>query len=746
MQSSRAQMGRMMDVIQNRVVVWGGLYAVVLTAFVASITWGFDETEPAEVGLRGLISAETPDDLSEEEWQELAGNWKQWSIDAAAEVQKFYEAEDLDLAGQREVIANLNSKLDVMKRALADRRYQSIFDELVTLYGRLSRRVAMAEAALDTLQLDAKSVKAARIESAGTNLAKAVDKLRAYLKPIEGGTAWLPYIQAEKLTKQTAPGQSPDKAIGLLEGVQKKFQAKDKLGDQQRKFISRAQFAAVEAAIGTYLNVAKQKPKTVDVRKLRDELTALFEALQEYEETNSRVAAANAGQALEAIRGLSLDDGERIDAALSSHYVNFNLRVVASEDFLNRLLGEERTEQGEVRDYILQADVYGEQTTTATAGVDVKQSDNGALFDVTLTGVVRSDTQGVTSQATVYNQGTHYISATKEVSFDGERFTTKPAKISVDANIRTVDARTGISGFPILGWIADDYAMKVARGKRGQSEAIAVGRVEDKVLPKFNKEVDDEFNKINDQLENDVRKRLRKNKLLPQANGASSTDTHLMLNSRVVAKAELGGSAPGSTPVVADAPLLIHLHESLLNNAVDRMELAGKTLTDEQVARKIEKFLSSLLGREFKLDKYKKEGEPKVKKGEGPDTFVFDKDDPVRFRAEGGSLSLVIRAGFKQKGKEDIPAQEVVVPLTFRVEGEEVVIERGKVKVKPVKRPKSIPKQVARAGAIIKKISSALPTRRLDGNMTLQREGKSDFVIALTDIKALNGWLTLAFK
>ena len=759
MKASHTQMDKMKTSVCHRGVVWGGLYAVVLTAFVASVTWGFAEQEPAEVGLRGLIAYEVPEDLSEEAWlEQLAGTWEQWSKKTAAVVQKLYEGEGLDVAGQREVIATLKDKLDVMRKEVTKpwsegslQKHQSIFDGLVTMHGRLSRRVAVAEALLDTLELDPATVQAARvvrIESASKDVAKAVDALKTYLDSIKSGAAWLPYVRADELVKQTEAGKSPQAAIPLLEGVQKKFKAKGTLPDEQRKFVSRPKFAALEAAINAYLKLAKQKPKTVNIAKLRGQITPLVEALEEYEATNSRVAATAIHKALGAIRALSLDDGERIDAALGPHYFNFNLRVVASEGLVNRLIGEERKEEGEVSDYILGADVSGDQTTTATVGVDLKESEDGALFDVTLTGVVQSNTRGVTDKATVYTQGTHYFWATKAVSFNGEIFATQPAEISVNANNNTYDATTGLSHVPLFGALADRYAVGVAQGKRGQSEAIAASRVEDKALPKFNKEVDDEFKKINDELENDLRKRLRAKNLLPAANEAASTDTHLTLNSQVVAKGELGGSAPGSTPAIADAPLLVHVHESLLNNAADQIGLAGKTLTDKQVVVEMEKFLSDLLGREIKLDKEegKEKAKPDAKKDEGPDTFVFDKNDPVRFHAEEGNLSLVIRAGFKQQGKEDIPTQEVTVPLKFSIQGDKVIVERDKIKVKPVKRPESIATQIARAGAIIKKLESALPKREVDGNVNLEQEGKTDFVMTVTEIKAVNGWLTVAFK
>jgi hypothetical protein len=108
---------------------------------------------------------------------------------------------------------------------------------------------------------------------------------------------------------------------------------------------------------------------------------------------------------------------------------------------------------------------------------------------------------------------------------------------------------------------------------------------------------------------------------------------------------------------------------------------------------------------------------------------------------------IVIRAGFKQMGKDDIPPQEVAVPLTFKANNGQIVINRESVRVSPIERPESVAVQVARAGAIRKKIESALPERTVDGAVNLDRgEGKTDLQIVATSIQSLNGWLSVTFR
>ena len=116
--------------------------------------WSFDDkqTSSQSRGLRGILPDEAPEALSAKAFSALGPNWADWGDNVADLVKKLYEDEELDAAGQRQVIDSLKSKLRVIRNALADDRYQSIFDQLTGLHGALSRRVGTAEAILNTLE------------------------------------------------------------------------------------------------------------------------------------------------------------------------------------------------------------------------------------------------------------------------------------------------------------------------------------------------------------------------------------------------------------------------------------------------------------------------------------------------------------------------------------------------------------------------------------------------------------------
>ncbi|MFQ5734731.1 MAG: hypothetical protein ACE5KM_22585, partial [Planctomycetaceae bacterium] len=286
--------------------------------------------------------------------------------------------------------------------------------------------------------------------------------------------------------------------------------------------------------------------------------------------------------------------------------------------------------------------------------------------------------------------------------------------------------------------IADSYAMREARKRRGQSEAIARRKISNQVLPEFNKEIADNFAKANKQVKDKWLKRIDKAGLTPDVRSVRTTNDFLLVNSRVMRPSEMGGSSSNAIDTPGNG-VTLKIHESAMNNAFDRLEIAGKTLTEAELIDKIETSLMDVLGKDYENNKPK---QPKAKKDE--DKFVFDKTDPIRFRVRNGALNIVIRAGLKPSGKEDIPTQIVTIPINLSVTGSEIVMKRGIVSVAPAQKPDSAAKQIVRAGIMRKKIEDSIGVEKRGNTLTLGGEtDKKPVKVKISKIRTVNGWVTV---
>src|SRR5258708_13380570 len=88
---------------------------------------------------------------------------------------------------------------------------------------------------------------------------------------------------------------------------------------------------------------------------------------------------------------------------------------------------------------------------------------------------------------------------------------------------------------------------------------------------------------------------------------------------------ELGGSAHSTGMYVGRGETVL-LHDTLLDRFADSLDLAGKSLTDDEIKARIEGQLGKLLGRDVKFshDKPASGDESRIK------TTVFDNSDPYR--------------------------------------------------------------------------------------------------------------------
>lgn len=149
-----------------------------------------------------------------------------------------------------------------------------------------------------------------------------------------------------------------------------------------------------------------------------------------------------------------------------------NLRVTVSESFLNRLVARDETKPGEVRDFILGAQVSGRQVTATRVRLDLLPGTNKVRGALVLNGTTQAETTGVTPQAMVDVASQQEFSAVKEIYFDGVKFSTRHAVVHVRAKNQTLGARTPLTG-TLLGGIANRIAYREAERRRPQAEAVA---------------------------------------------------------------------------------------------------------------------------------------------------------------------------------------------------------------------------------------------------------------------------------
>ena len=711
------------------VIIWAGTQS-----------WAFQEDQTEAVGLSGLIASYAPDGLEPEDFEDLAEEidetWKEWTLETGQFVQDFYEGENTTVEAQRAALKKLRVKLKTMEKSLNDSRYQSIHAQIGDLYAKLLPRVDMAEAALDTLTVDEEAALKKRTSSARSKLQSAVREFRSdMLNGVSNGRPWLEWAMISDLQKFSV---ADPESLAAVDAVKAKMEERESYGEEIQTFMSRESFLELEDALAAI----QEATTPTDSTQLREDLATLFESVDEYYDEPTAELAQQLRSQFEKVRGSAPDGGKAIADAFATHFLNYNMRLTISQGFVNRLVGQVRNESSRINDSLGGARIVGNQFTTTNLSVDIVPSKTSARMNLTVDGTVRTNSLAYASQATVRTNGYHTFNATKPVTFDGNEFSTQPARISVRANNQPVGVNTRYSG-GLFGRIADNIAMREAQSRIGQANAYTANGIRREVGGELNREVDTRFANASMELQNRLYGPLREYGLYPDAIQYSSTNSEILGWTRLADADEVGGNRPVPGADVPKNGLVAHIHESLLSNGTSRLDLGTGDkvqMSEGDLKNLLEERLSRILDREVKL------GDEEEGDGEQSDgaIFVFDQEDPVRFMIDDGEVVITLRAGLN-RGDEMIPTQIITVPLMPSVEGDRIVMKRGNVGVKPAERAPSVAEQIARANVMRSKIESTLPERDFKAEFDFEREGKV-IKMKISELTADNGWLSLTIE
>lgn len=712
---------------------------------VAPIVYGQSEPTPETgfQGLKGLVSADPPGELLDA-LDGFPESWTAWTDDTVKELNAFYREMPGEIEGQRTSLIGLKARLHTIDQALSDSRYEPIRGKLLDLRGAISKRIDLFQAVLDTLtdrhpKSDTSSIR--------QQLLARLTSLEAFLDGAIGGGKWETYLLTNEvrglLLQHNGAGNDQLPLLNELKTSLKRMRvAKSSRDPEIITFCGYETVKNFHHDLELAVAAIERETNGISWSDIRSEIKRLIGELENYEKSQLLNSAAQVRSAHDRLRELSPDAGGRLTWALRQHYFNSNFHASFTEGFLNRMMATSKVDAGEVRDFILGANVYGSQTTASNSFVDLLPANSGARFQIQLTGDVSNDTNAYASRAVIHTIGQHHFQGVKDVYFNGTTFSTAPAMVNVMASNTPVSASTRADRIPIFGGIARRIALREANRKTPESEAIAAERVDSRVSPRFDSEVDDAFAQLNAQLRDKMALPLQAEQLYPDYIAAMSTDTKVTVSSRLMADWKLGGGAP---PIEENGSedAQISFHETLLNNTLDQLPIAGKTMTEPEFEELVKQKIRKLFPRMKLLDQTR----PKIQAVAGePERIIFADHDPLRVKFEDGKMFLMVRAGFEQKTEsgENTPPQLVTIAWTMSLAGDEIVLTRGDVTVEPMTAGENIAQQLLTAGVIKSRLAKSFPNSSVaPRTFSVDRPDKASLSLRVNGLTMQNGWLTV---
>ncbi len=583
-----------------------------------------EDQQAAGLTIGSVLPEKAPEELSLDAFEELGENWEEWSEATSDLVAELYEEKELTDSESRELIAKLRTKLSTIDTCLNDSVYSSIHVPLRRLRRALQSRLDLIDA-LDGIIENREPISSSVEAALEDELWDSVLYLDNYLDEVINGDPWKAYAQLDAIEAAYDSGEMGEPALELLTTVSDKLNdVLDDAEDEQQQFGRRFAFRQFVDSLDAYIQYVDDEVSPDDF--FVSQVGGLVKALEDYSQTRQRMDAYRIRKGHRILDDLSPGFADRLQSLLSTRYMNDNLRLSVSESLLSYAVSQHKNDSGSIADCILEAWVTGHQVTDADVTVNVVPNAERAQFVLQLNGVSRSNTQGRKKPATVFTRGTNYFWGQKSVTFDGSRFdTSAETRLWVNPNNMTQGIKTDFDGIPILACIVQKLARKQVAEKKAESERIAAYKLAKRVVPRFDREADERFGKATNTLNSKLFSKLRRDRLYPQRLRASSSDLDISLMSRTMDDAQLGAGTPPAL-MTTSSGFMVQIHESLINNAIDRLNLAGRTLTESELKEEIELTITDLTGRPFEF----KEKEPAVDEPEeesDPDLTPEEIDD-----------------------------------------------------------------------------------------------------------------------
>lgn len=263
---------------------------------------------------------------------------------------------------------------------------------------------------------------------------------------------------------------------------------------------------------------------------------------------------------------------------LEWNYRNANLRLVCSQELMNRLLPVQPAVEEPVHDRILGVPTRGWSTSTARLSIHLVPDPQTVRFTLEAKGIVLARTASRRDPVTVYSNSDSAYLARKQVQLSASGLQTWPTEAEVSNNSRLRGIETDYDDIPLVGVLVES----IARAKHAESEPavrrVARRKVASRVQEEIDAAIEPKLTKARQQYRERVVSPLEGLSLEPSVIEMQTTEARLTSRLRLAGDEQLAACTPRPM-ALAGSLASIQMHQSVANNICDRLDLDGHTFT-----------------------------------------------------------------------------------------------------------------------------------------------------------------------
>ena len=446
---------------------------------------------------------------------------------------------------------------------------------------------------------------------------------------------------------------APDDTLSALESPMTDAETRELAA---RRVLARLHSPALDANQRTWLNQiipAELTNQLQDMATHEVDAYRMLALLEIYEGTGSAVAASRLNNEYQNLFW-SRDVGDQAVARqIDMHYRNANARIAINQRLLNAFMPKLSPSSEPISESVMGARVSGQSRITNQVQIGLVPDPQNIHLQLETTGHVTSNLSACKKGFTVQNHGNADFRVLKSV-----RFTPFTVESDLPVSTAQLSQRTvGLSGkhdhIPVLGWLTRKIARQEIAKHEPRSERLMREKIESTATERVEQEVSTQLHDIRQFLNDSVRQPLVSIELEPEIVDMSTTSQQIISRYRLAGRDQL--AAHTARPVDRPTDLVsLQLHQSAINNLIQRMGLDGETFDATSLRTQLE----SVIGIATASDEIA-----------GDATFRFAKNGGVQVRFHNGEIQIELRLASLQLGRgktwRNLVIQTTYVPTYY---------------------------------------------------------------------------------
>jgi hypothetical protein len=390
------------------------------------------------------------------------------------------------------------------------------------------------------------------------------------------------------------------------------------------------------------------------------DVTRLIVALERFEATTTAADAAVVKECLRTIAASPFDTAT-LARAVNDHYLAPNVRVAVHQQFLEKLMPDAQVKTGPVDEIIAGRQVRGTRTVTRTTTVKLIPDIDEVAFNLEIHGDIASRSVTDAGPVSLTSRGSSSFIVQKPVKVSAQGLLFGPANGAASNRSHLDGIQTSFDSVPVMR----SLVRQIAKSQHEDALPDVNREVIDKIVATACRETDSQaepqFSEVAERVREKLWMPMVRLGLQPTPVALETTASMATIRLRLAADSQLAAHTPRPRAPL-DALMSMQVHDSSFNNAFDRLDIAGRTLSLEDLCR----HFCSRLGLEAKQPDDLPEGV----------LVTFARTQPLRLECRDGLVHVRVALEALESGRRnwyDLVAQVAYRP---RAAGPQVFLER----------------------------------------------------------------------